>query len=286
MIDFNEEYSCSIRSIAIEKSSKINLTTQFLNGKMLMFSKVSIKSFVYDLIDVFMFPDQEIREIYQNYQVDKCYLYQNLTNTDTTSMFFLFICNLNCSVSKDKARNIIFEVMLKSKIFDELDLSAEFYEQFDCRNENMKKRVGFFEIESIDKPNVITIALNPKEYYERFIDDSDNKNHKGFKKSTPGMDFDSYSNRLSDLTEYSNEFLYNLNKVEQIEQKRFQVINESMQMKSVSKVQFGQLNDKRFYFSNGIISLPYGHPYLEELRKEKHKYRRIHKVFQTKKMIF
>ena len=179
LIDFDEEYSCSIRSIAIEKSSKINLTTRFLNGKMLMFSKVSIKSFVYDLIDVFTFPDQEIREIYQKYQVDKCYLYQNLTDTDSTSMFFLFICNLNCSVSKDKARNIIFEVMLKSKIFDRLDLSVEFYEQFDFRNENLKKRVGFFEIESIDKPNVITIALNPKEYYERFIDHSDNKNIKG-----------------------------------------------------------------------------------------------------------
>ena len=97
------------------------------------------------------------------------------------------------------------------------------------------------------------------------------------------MDFDPYSNRLSDLTEYSNEFLTTLNKVEQIEQKRFQVINKSMQMKSVSKVQIGQLNDKRFYFSNGIISLPYGHPYLEKLRKEKHKYRDIHKVIQRKK---
>ena len=60
------------------------------------------------------------------------------------------------------------------------------------------------------------------------------------------MDFDSYSNWLSDLTEYSNKFLNSPNKVEQIEQKRFQVINESMQMKSVSKVQFGQLKDKRF----------------------------------------
>ena len=186
---------------------------------MLMFSKVSIKSFVYDLIDVFTFPDQEIREIYQKYQVDKCYLYQNLTDTDSTSMFFLFVCNLNCSVSEDKARNIIFEVMLKSKIFDSLDLSAEFYEQFDRRYENLKKRVGLFEIESIDKPNVITIALNPKEYYECFIDYSGNKKHKGLKKSTPGKDFDSYSNQLSDLTEYSNEFSYNLNKVEQIEQK-------------------------------------------------------------------
>ena len=59
LVDFDEEYSCSIGSATIEKSSKINLTTRFLNGKMLMFSKVSIKSFVYDLIDVFMFPDQK-----------------------------------------------------------------------------------------------------------------------------------------------------------------------------------------------------------------------------------
>ena len=56
-----------------------------------------------------------------------------------------------------------------------------------------------------------------------------------------------------------------------------------MPMKSVSKVQFGQLNDKQFYFSNGLISLPFGHPYLENLRKEKHKYRAIHKVIQEKK---
>ena len=60
LIDFDEEYSSSIRSIAIEKISKVNLTTRFLNEKMLMFSKLSIKSFVYDLIDVFMFPNEEI----------------------------------------------------------------------------------------------------------------------------------------------------------------------------------------------------------------------------------
>ena len=90
------------------------------------------------------------------------------------------------------------------------------------------ERVGFFEVENIDKPNVITIALNPKEYYERFIDHSDNKKHKGIKKSTPGMDFDAYSNRLSDLIQYFNEFLTTDNKVELIEQRRFHVTNESM----------------------------------------------------------
>ena len=54
-------------------------------------------------------------------------------------------------------------------------------------------------------------------------------------------------------------------------------------MKSVSKVQFRQLNDKRFYFCNGILSLPYGPLYLENLRKEKYKYRNIRAVIQTKK---
>ena len=254
LIDFDEEYSSSMKSLAIEKSSKINLTTRFLNGKMLMFSKVFIKSFVYDLIDVFMFPNQEIQEIYRKYQVNKCYLYQNLTDADSTSMFFVFMCDLTSSVSEDKARNIFFDVLVKSKVLERLDLLAEFYEQFNCRNEKLKKRVGFFEIESIDKPNVITIALNPKEYYERFINHSDNKKRKGLKKSTPDMDFDSYSSCLCDLTEYINEFS-NKATTEKIEQKRFQVINESMKMKSISKIQFGQLSDKRFYFSNGI-SLP------------------------------
>ena len=60
-----------------------------------------------------------------------------------------------------------------------------------------------------------------------------------------------------------------------------------MQMKSVSKVQFGQLNDKRFYFSNGIISLPYGHPYLEKLKEKKNiNAGTFIKLYQEKKRIF
>ena len=71
LIDFDEEYSVSIRSVAIEKNKKVSLTTRFSSGKMSMLSKVSIKSFFYDLIDTVMFPNQEIREIYEKYQVEK-----------------------------------------------------------------------------------------------------------------------------------------------------------------------------------------------------------------------
>ena len=126
LIDFDEEYSSSIKAIAIEKTTKVNLTTRFLNGKMLMFSKVSIKSFAYDLIDVFMFPNQDVQKIYQKYKINKCYLYQNLTDTDSTSLFFIFICDLNCCIKENDSRNIIFEVMISSKIFDRLELSANF----------------------------------------------------------------------------------------------------------------------------------------------------------------
>ena len=34
--------------------------------------------------------------------------------------------------------------MLKSKVFDRLDLLAEFYEQFDCRNEKLIKKGWVF----------------------------------------------------------------------------------------------------------------------------------------------
>ena len=57
MIDFDKNECSSIKSIAIKGNMTINVTARFIKGKMLMFSKVSIRSFVYDLIDVLCFPN-------------------------------------------------------------------------------------------------------------------------------------------------------------------------------------------------------------------------------------
>ena len=46
-----------------------------------------------------------------------------------------------------------------------------------------------------------------------------------------------------------------------------------MQMKSVKKTQFAGLNDKHFYFHEGIVSLPFGHFLLNKVREEKEKHR-------------
>ena len=44
-----------------------------------------------------------------------------------------------------------------------------------------------------------------------------------------------------------------------------------MQMKSVRKTKFGGLNDKRFYFHDGIAPLPFRLALLEKTREEKEK---------------
>ena len=62
LIDFDRDQSASVKSVSVEKNVKVKLTTRYLNGKMLMFSKLSIKSFVYDIIDVFMFPNETIKK--------------------------------------------------------------------------------------------------------------------------------------------------------------------------------------------------------------------------------
>ena len=75
------------------------------------------------------------------------------------------------------------------------------------------------------------------------------------------MDFEAYSERLATLHDF-----FSLKKIKRIMQKRFQIINESMKMKSVNEIQFAGLNDKRYYFHDGIVSLPFGHFLFEKVR--------------------
>ena len=48
-----------------------------------MFSQISLKSFAYDLIDVFCFSMEEVRKIYDQYDIIKCHMY--------FSLFYLFL---------------------------------------------------------------------------------------------------------------------------------------------------------------------------------------------------
>ena len=96
IIDFDEEQSDSIKSLAVEVKTKVAVTTRFMKGKMLMFAKTSLQSFNYDIIDAFMFPEEDggVASVYEKYEVKSCQLYQDLTDTDSTSLSFIFICEI------------------------------------------------------------------------------------------------------------------------------------------------------------------------------------------------
>ena len=79
------------------------------------------------------------------------------------------------------ARNIIFEVLTEPKVSNRLDLSDEFLEQFNVQNKSLKKQVGLYKVENISNTNILTIGINPKEYFEKYKDFSINKKHKGLK---------------------------------------------------------------------------------------------------------
>ena len=84
------------------------------------------------------------------------------------------------------------------------------------------------------------------------------------------MNFEAYSTRVMPLGDFTNR------KTKKIQQTRLQIKNTEMRMQSISKSKFVGLNDKRFYFYDGIVSMPFGHPLLEKLWKERKKETHIH----------
>ena len=74
-------------------------------------------------------------------------MHQNLANTDSTYLFFVVICYLNCQLNEKDSRNVMFEVMINSKIFERLDLSNEFWSQFNVRDTSTEKQLRLYKIE-------------------------------------------------------------------------------------------------------------------------------------------
>ena len=73
MIDFDKNDCNSIKSIIVNGNTNVDKSTRFIKGKMLMFAKVSLKSFVYDIIDVFSFPNEEVRAVYDQYDIENIF---------------------------------------------------------------------------------------------------------------------------------------------------------------------------------------------------------------------
>ena len=65
-----------------------------------------------------------------------------------------------------------------------------------------------------------------------------------------------------------------------------QVKNTGMKMASIKKSQFVGLNDKRYYFSDGITSFLYGQPLLKPLTEKEKKTKEIQNIFKKTNLTF
>ena len=54
-----------------------------------------------------------------------------------------------------------------------------------------------YEIENIDNPNICTIEINLKVYFQKLKNWKINKKHKGARRDTPGMNFECYAEKVS-----------------------------------------------------------------------------------------
>ena len=137
--EFNGRESASIKSFAVKKRHEIKVTTRSISGKLLMFAKLSLKSFIYDLSEIFCFPKKEIIDIFTKYFIEKVAVFHILTDTNSTALKFIFIFDPNSDVPEEKFRDIIFKVIIASKAYKRFDTFHEFWVIFGSRKESRRK---------------------------------------------------------------------------------------------------------------------------------------------------
>ena len=87
-------------------------------------------------------------------------------------------------------------------MYKRFDSSRKYWDNFRARKEQKRKKLGYFEIEHIDNLCILTIAANPKEYFEMFEDKNINKKYKGIKKGSTGLCFENFSQRIKSLVNF------------------------------------------------------------------------------------
>ena len=73
ILEFNDSQSSAIKLIAVNNETNIKCTTRFMSGKLLMFAKLSLKSFIYSLVELLYFSDENpiVQSIYNKYYIEK-----------------------------------------------------------------------------------------------------------------------------------------------------------------------------------------------------------------------
>ena len=137
-------------------------------------------------------------KIYDKYNIE-----QVLTDTDSTSLQFIIVSDPTSTYPECSVRNILFEIFSYTEICHRFDKSDEFWRRFGVHCPQ-NQSLGLYEVEHIDDPCYVTLAVNPKEYLEYFKSKTVNKKHKGIKKGTQGMEYENFAERIKPLYDFDS----------------------------------------------------------------------------------
>ena len=129
--------------------------------------------------------------------MEKVETFHVLTDTDSTALKFIFISDPNSGIPEDKFRYIIFKVKIESEIYKRFDSSHGFWDIFNARETNKRRKLGYYEIENISDPCLLKLVVNPKEYLELLKSRYLNKKHKGIRKDHQGLDLKIFLRELN-----------------------------------------------------------------------------------------
>lgn len=129
VIEFNNYKSSSIKSITVKANTNIKCTTRFMSGKLLMFAKLLLKSFIYSLVELLTFPEENpiVSKIYDKYNIERILCYHVLTDTDSTYIQFIIVSDPSSTYPECDVRDILFEIFSSTEIRDWFDKSNEFW---------------------------------------------------------------------------------------------------------------------------------------------------------------
>ena len=113
-----------------------------MSGKLLMFAKLSLKSFIYLLTEILSFPDEDVKKIYDKYMIEQTICYHIVTDKDSISLQFEIISDPSSNIPETRVRDVIFEVIVRTKIYNRIDTSQSFWDNFDARKPKRPIKLG------------------------------------------------------------------------------------------------------------------------------------------------
>ena len=109
-----------------KNNNSVKPTSKLFRAKMLMFAKISLESFTYELTETFFFRNRRTRKIYNKYMIERIFPYSVLTDTGSICVFFIFICKPESNLLNSKFRDILFKAIVEDEILHRFDTPCEF----------------------------------------------------------------------------------------------------------------------------------------------------------------